>query len=114
MTASYQVHGDVAVITLDNPPVNGLGLATRQGIVAGLAKAQADAGVKAIVLGEFIGGNEADGVNRIHWAFENLARDLRIPIFTGLPVGHGARNLPLLVGATAELTGKELRCAPLS
>ncbi|ODS91563.1 MAG: 3-hydroxyacyl-CoA dehydrogenase [Comamonas sp. SCN 65-56] len=50
MTASYQVHGDVAVITLDNPPVNGLGLATRQGIVAGLAKAQADAGVKAIVL----------------------------------------------------------------
>jgi len=50
MTASYSVHGDVAVITLDNPPVNGLGLATRQGIVAGLEKAQADAAVKAIVL----------------------------------------------------------------
>ncbi len=50
MTASYQVHGDVAVITLDNPPVNGLGLATRQGIVAGLAQAQADAAVKAVVI----------------------------------------------------------------
>ncbi|WP_024537954.1 3-hydroxyacyl-CoA dehydrogenase NAD-binding domain-containing protein [Comamonas badia] len=50
MTASYQVHGDVAVITLDNPPVNGLGLATRQGIVAGLAQAQADAAVKAVVM----------------------------------------------------------------
>ena len=25
MTASYEVRGDVAVITLDNPPVNGLG-----------------------------------------------------------------------------------------
>ncbi|AVP58124.1 3-hydroxyacyl-CoA dehydrogenase NAD-binding domain-containing protein [Pulveribacter suum] len=50
MSAEYQVHGDVAVITLNNPPVNGLGLATRQGIVDGLGKAQADAGVKAIVI----------------------------------------------------------------
>ena len=33
MTAEYKVHGDIAVITLNNPPVNGLGLATRQGIV---------------------------------------------------------------------------------
>ena len=50
MTAQYQVHGDVAIITLDNPPVNGLGLATRQAIVAGLAQAEADPAVKAIVL----------------------------------------------------------------
>ena len=32
MTAEYKVHGDIAVITLNNPPVNGLGLSTRQGI----------------------------------------------------------------------------------
>ena len=50
MTAEYKVHGDIAVITLNNPPVNGLGLATRQGIVAGLEQANADAAVKAIVL----------------------------------------------------------------
>ena len=50
MTAEYQVHGDVAVITLNNPPVNGLGLSTRQAIVEGLDKAQNDAAVKAIVL----------------------------------------------------------------
>ena len=60
MTAEYQVHGDVAVITLNNPPVNGLGLATRQGIVDGLDRAQADAAVKAIVItgagGAFSGG----------------------------------------------------------
>ena len=31
MTAEYKVHGDVAVITLNNPPVNGLGYATRAG-----------------------------------------------------------------------------------
>jgi 3-hydroxyacyl-CoA dehydrogenase len=35
MTAEYKVHGSVAVITLANPPVNGLGLSTRQGIVDG-------------------------------------------------------------------------------
>ena len=50
MSADYQVHGDVAVITLNNPPVNGLGLSTRQGIVAGLEKAQADAAVTAVVI----------------------------------------------------------------
>ncbi|MEI6803026.1 MAG: 3-hydroxyacyl-CoA dehydrogenase NAD-binding domain-containing protein [Burkholderiales bacterium] len=50
MTAQYQAHGDVAVITLNNPPVNGLGLATRQGIAQGLAQANADAAVKAIVI----------------------------------------------------------------
>ncbi len=50
MTAQYQVHGDVAIITLNNPPVNGLGLSTRQGIADGMAKANADAAVKAIVI----------------------------------------------------------------
>jgi 3-hydroxyacyl-CoA dehydrogenase len=50
MTAEYQVHGDVAVITLNNPPVNGLGLSTRRGITDGLAKAEADAAVKSIVI----------------------------------------------------------------
>jgi len=50
MTAHYQSHGDVAVITLDNPPVNGLGLSTRQGIVAALEQANADAAICAVVL----------------------------------------------------------------
>ena len=50
MTAHYKVHGTVAVITLDNPPVNGLGFSTRVAITDGLAKAQADAAVKAIVI----------------------------------------------------------------
>jgi 3-hydroxyacyl-CoA dehydrogenase len=50
MSTDYQVHGDIAVLTLNNPPVNGLGLATRVAFAAGLAKAQADAAVKAIVV----------------------------------------------------------------
>jgi len=50
MTAQYHVQGDIAVITLNNPPVNGLGLSTRQGIADGMARANADAAVKAIVI----------------------------------------------------------------
>ncbi len=50
MSADYKVHGDVAVITLNNPPVNGLGLSTRQAIVAGVEQAQSDPAVKALVV----------------------------------------------------------------
>ena len=50
MSATYELRGNVAVITLDNPPVNGLGHATRLGITQGLDKAQADAAVEAIVI----------------------------------------------------------------
>ena len=42
MGASYEVRGSVAVITLDNPPVNGLGFATRAACAAGVERAEAD------------------------------------------------------------------------
>ena len=50
MTAHYQVQGDIALITLDNPPVNGLGHSTRVGIADGMAKALADSTVQAIII----------------------------------------------------------------
>ncbi|MBQ5945911.1 3-hydroxyacyl-CoA dehydrogenase NAD-binding domain-containing protein [Massilia sp. ST3] len=50
MSADYQVHGNVAVITLNNPPVNGLGLATRSAAVEGVRRAEADEAVQAIVI----------------------------------------------------------------
>jgi 3-hydroxyacyl-CoA dehydrogenase len=50
MTAEYKADGAVAVITLDNPPVNGLGHATRAAIVDAIRKAADDDGIKAIVL----------------------------------------------------------------
>ena len=50
MTAHFELRGPIAVITMDNPPVNGLGLTTRQGIVAGINQALADDNVAAIVI----------------------------------------------------------------
>ena len=50
MSAEYKVHGAVAVITLNNPPVNGLGLSTRRAVIEGLNQANSDAAVQAIVI----------------------------------------------------------------
>ena len=50
MAVDYTTHDGVAVITLNNPPVNGLGLSTRTGIIEGVERAQADPAIKAIVL----------------------------------------------------------------
>ncbi len=43
-------HGDVLVIISNNPPVNALGAAVRQGLEAGLKEAAADDGIKAVVI----------------------------------------------------------------
>ncbi|ODV13071.1 MAG: 3-hydroxyacyl-CoA dehydrogenase [Rubrivivax sp. SCN 70-15] len=50
MGASYELRGKVAVITLDNPPVNGLGYDTRREFSAGIERALADDAVAAIVV----------------------------------------------------------------
>ena len=43
-------HGDIAVISVNSPPVNALSHAVREGIAEQLAKIKADGGAKAIVL----------------------------------------------------------------
>ncbi len=48
--AAYTVRDGIAVITLNNPPVNGLGNALRAGIAEGLEKADSDPDIKAVVL----------------------------------------------------------------
>lgn len=58
----YTLHGDVAVLTLNNPPVNGLGHALRSGILGGLDRALLDPAVMAVVLsgGEQVFSGGAD------------------------------------------------------
>ncbi|MGB7306269.1 MAG: 3-hydroxyacyl-CoA dehydrogenase NAD-binding domain-containing protein, partial [Burkholderiaceae bacterium] len=46
----YTVHGDIAVVTLDNPPVNGLGLELRQGLKTHIEQALSDPAVKGVVV----------------------------------------------------------------
>jgi 3-hydroxyacyl-CoA dehydrogenase len=57
---NYRLHGDVAILTFSNPPVNGLSHALRRGLAAALARAQEDPAVRGVVLtgagGLFSGG----------------------------------------------------------
>jgi 3-hydroxyacyl-CoA dehydrogenase len=43
-------HGDVLIVTSNNPPVNALGAAVRQGLVAAIEEAEADDAIKAVVI----------------------------------------------------------------
>jgi len=43
-------HGDVLIVTSNNPPVNALGAAVRQGLVAAIEEAEGDEAVKAVVI----------------------------------------------------------------
>jgi 3-hydroxyacyl-CoA dehydrogenase len=43
-------HGDVLIVTSNNPPVNALGAAVRQGLVAAIEEAEADEAIKAVVI----------------------------------------------------------------
>src|SRR5262249_21726067 len=75
-----------------------------------LAQAGIFNGVKAIVLGQFTGGNEpmpkgsdSPVKNHVPWAIENLAESQKIPVFSGIPVGHGPLQWPLPLGAPGEI-----------
>jgi 3-hydroxyacyl-CoA dehydrogenase len=54
------MHGDILVVTIDNPPVNALGVDVRRGLVEAIAAAKTDAAVKAVLISgsgkTFIGG----------------------------------------------------------
>ncbi len=50
MAEAYKLDGDIAVLTLDNPPVNGLSQKLRAALVSALRAAEADPKVKAVVL----------------------------------------------------------------
>ncbi|MEO0401576.1 MAG: 3-hydroxyacyl-CoA dehydrogenase NAD-binding domain-containing protein [Pseudomonadota bacterium] len=47
---AYSRHGDIAVLTVRNPPVNALSQAVRQGLWDGMDQAEADDGVRAVLI----------------------------------------------------------------
>ncbi|PZO78065.1 MAG: 3-hydroxyacyl-CoA dehydrogenase [Mesorhizobium amorphae] len=50
MSVSWEQHGTVALVLIDNPPVNAAGHAVREGLVRALREANADASIEAIVI----------------------------------------------------------------
>ena len=78
MSTQYEVRGPTALIRLNHPPINGLGAALREGLMQSLDRAQADAGVKAII----VTGSErafSGGADVKEFGTPNSAREPRLP-----------------------------------
>jgi muramoyltetrapeptide carboxypeptidase len=65
-------------------------------------------GCQGVLLGQFTKCPKAAKVLHL-WALEN-----QIPLFSGLPAGHGRPNLPILMGVDAILTLKNRHTAELA
>ena len=50
LAVNTALHGAILVVTIDNPPVNALGQAVRQGLAAAIQQAEANDAVKAVLL----------------------------------------------------------------
>ncbi len=55
-------------------------------------------GARAVVLGDFTDCGRTEDLKRV---FQDRLEDLGIPVMSGLPVGHGKRNLTLPLGMAA-------------
>jgi muramoyltetrapeptide carboxypeptidase len=58
---------------------------------------------RALVLGPFIGGDEANGSNRVWPVVERFAGLLKIPVYSGVPAGHGVLQRPVPLETQAQL-----------
>lgn len=70
-----------------------------------LRQSQAFSGAVAIVFGDFLKGEEADGQDLAPLAIERFAREVKIPCFQGIKAGHGVRNRPWFFATKAQIVG---------
>ena len=59
-------------------------------------------GVKAILLGDFVKGNETDGTSLIPAVLKRFAEQCSVPVFQLPGFGHGEENFPLPFGRDLE------------
>ena len=100
-TVLYEVRDDVAVLTVDNPPVNPLSDGVRTGLYESLVKAEEDSGVKGVVLtgngrafiagadiSEFGGNAEGISLNEVFSKLENCQKPV-VAAINGIALGGG-------------------------
>ncbi|MEL0049075.1 MAG: enoyl-CoA hydratase-related protein, partial [Gammaproteobacteria bacterium] len=100
-TVHYEVRGNVALMTIDNPPVNPLSSGVRQGLHDGLSQALSDDAVAAIVLtgagrafiagadiSEFGGKSEGPSLHDCLTAMDNSSKPI-VAAINGTAFGGG-------------------------
>jgi 3-hydroxyacyl-CoA dehydrogenase len=104
--AGYLLRDDIAVLSMDNPPVNSLDLQLRRALVAGLERANADSAVAAVVLigskAGFSGGAEI----REFGTPRAMAQPNLLSVITSIEESH--KPVIAAVGALAMGGGLEL------
>ncbi len=100
-TVIYDVRDEVAILTVDNPPVNPLSDGVRTGLYESLIKAEEDSTVKGIVLtgngrafiagadiSEFGGNVEGVSLNEVFSKLENCSKPV-VAAINGIALGGG-------------------------
>ena len=121
---AYEVDDGIAVITTDNPPVNALGHAVREGLVAGIAAAMADAAVRAVVVSckgrtfyagaditEFGRPLKQPGLHEVIAAFEASPKPLVAPDLGDVVKTLDAATKPVVAGIFGTALGGGLEVA---
>jgi 3-hydroxyacyl-CoA dehydrogenase len=99
--ADLTVEGDVAILTLNSPPVNALSAGVREGIAVGMSQALADPAAKSVVLicegrtfiagadiTEFGGAPKGPGLFEVQTAIENASKPV-VAAIHGTALGGG-------------------------
>ncbi len=69
--------------------------------------------IAGLLFGHMLADKDKGSSGRLHQAMDDVlsrnSQDLGVPVVCGLPVGHGVDNLPLPLGAVAEIDSQENR-----
>ncbi len=57
----------------------------------------------AVIFGDFIGGRERDGRFLSMKCLKEFSKNMKIPVFKGLPCGHGKIQRPLILNSHSEI-----------
>lgn len=103
----WQIEGDHKIILLEETSERGYRV---DRMLEQLRQAAIFNQAKAIILGDFIGGEEPDGSSLVEDVLKRFAQTVAIPVVQVKGIGHAYNNFPVPLGTKATLhLGSEVR-----